>query len=69
MEPLKDEIERPTLELLGTNGNAFAVLGKAIETLKRAGYSQERVDEFLEEAKSGDYDHLLGTCIKWFDVS
>ncbi len=68
MDQLKDEIERPTLELLGTDGNAFAILGHAIKTLKRNHYSQERVDEFLEEAKAGDYDHLLGTCMKWFEV-
>ncbi len=69
MEPLKDEIERPVLELLGHDGNAFAILGRAAKTLKRAGYNQDQVDAFHAEATAGDYDHLLGTCMKWFDVS
>ncbi len=59
---------RPPLELLGHDGNAFGILGRAIKTLKRNHYSQARIDEFLDEAKSGDYDHLLGTCMKWFEV-
>jgi hypothetical protein len=27
------------------------------------------IEIFIEEAKSGDYDHLLQTCMKWFDVA
>ncbi len=48
------ELERPALELLGHDGNAFGILGRAIKTLRAAGYSEERVDEFLAEAEAGE---------------
>ena len=57
-----------TVELVGTNGNAFSVLGQVTQALRRAGVSQRERDAFLEEAKSGDYDHLLQTCMRWVNV-
>ena len=57
-----------TVELIGADGNAFAILGKVQRELKRAGVSSEEVKAFFTEATSGDYDHLLGTAMKWVDV-
>ena len=57
-----------TVELVGTNGNAFAVLGAVTSAMRRAGLSQKERDAFLEEAKSGDYDHLLQTCMRWVTI-
>ena len=59
---------KPTLKLTGTDGNAFAVLGKARAALKAAGYSKAEIDRFTKEATSGDYDHLLATATEWFEV-
>jgi hypothetical protein len=59
---------KPTLQLSGKDGNAFFILGRAVRVLKQAKYPQEDIDKFLTEAKSGNYDHLLQTCFKWFDV-
>jgi hypothetical protein len=56
------------VELVGQNGNAFVVLGLCVRAARRAGLTQEQISEFKKEATSGDYDHLLQTCIKWFDV-
>ena len=56
------------VELVGENGNAFAILGRVSKALKRGGVSNEEVDIFLNEAKSGDYDHLLQTTMKWVSV-
>ena len=63
-----DEPKKPKLKLSGEDGNAFFILGRAEQALRRAGFSQERRDQFQEEATSGDYDHLLQTCMRWFDV-
>jgi len=60
---------KPPLALIGTDGNAFAVLGAARVALKKAGYSKRDVAVFTEEATAGDYDHLLATCFGWFEVS
>lgn len=62
-EPITD-IE---VQLTGEDGNAFLILGKVSKALKRGG-REDLVEEFMEEAKLGDYDHLLQTCMKYVDV-
>ncbi len=57
------------VELVGHDGNAFAILGRVRTAMKRAGISSVEVEKFIKEATSGDYDHLLQTCIKWVNVS
>lgn len=54
--------------LVGEDGNAFSILGAVSKALKRAGHG-DVVDEFWAEATSGDYDHLLATCMRWVEVS
>lgn len=54
------------VRLVDTDGNAFAVMGAVTKAMRRAGHG-DRVDEFRKEAMSGDYDHLLQTCIRWVD--
>jgi hypothetical protein len=45
--------------LIGTDGNAFAVMGNTIRILRRAGASPDYVKAYQREAMSGDYDNLL----------
>ena len=56
------------VQLSGSDGNAFAVLGKVQKALRRADVPKEEVEQFTKEATSGDYDHLLGVCEEWVDV-
>lgn len=56
------------VELVGTDGNAFALIGKVQKALKEAEVSKEELDEFFTEATSGDYNHLLRTCMAWVNV-
>lgn len=65
MTPKYPEIE---VQLSGTDGNAFAVLGKVTGAMRRAGVPKEERDAFMKEANSGDYDHLLGVCMRWVDT-
>jgi len=44
--------------LVGQDGNAFSILGKVAAALRSAGHG-DAVDEYMNEAMSGDYDHLL----------
>ncbi len=55
------------VELVGHDGNAFAIIGRVSQALRRGGHS-ELVKEFQEEAMSGDYNHLLQTCMKYVEV-
>ena len=57
-----------TVKLVGQDGNAFNLLAIMRRELKRNGVSPEEVNQFLEEAMNGNYDHLLQTCIKWVNV-
>ena len=49
------------VQLVGKDGNAFSILSRVIEAMRRANIPDEARDEFYEEATSGDYDHLLQT--------
>jgi hypothetical protein len=57
------------VRLVGTDGNAFAVLGAVLRAMRNAGLAESVRSEFSAEATSGDYNHLLGTCMRWVDVS
>jgi hypothetical protein len=57
------------VQLTGTDGNAFAVLGTVRRALRRAGLPTQEIDQFIAEATSGSYDDLLATCLRWVDVS
>jgi hypothetical protein len=66
MEPKFPNIE---VELVGTDGNAFSIIGKVSAALRRSGEATEaEVEEFVDEATSGDYDNLLRTCLLWVNA-
>jgi hypothetical protein len=62
----KHDIE---VELVGCDGNAFAVMGKVKEALQREGVSSAEISEYMKESMSGDYDNLLRTAMEWVNVS
>jgi hypothetical protein len=66
MRPKYPEI---AVRLIGTDGNAFAVMGAVVKALKAAKVSQEERDAFMAEATAGDYDALLATCLRWVEVT
>ena len=47
--------------LVGIDGNAYSIMGYTMRAMKREGLRDD-VNKMLEEAKSGDYDHLLSVC-------
>lgn len=57
------------VQLSGQNGNAFVVLGLCLRAARKAGVSKDEIEAFQAEATKGDYNHLLQTCMKWFDIS
>lgn len=56
------------VQLLGEDGNAFFIIGRVTQALRRAGHA-DFIKEFQDEAMSGDYSHVLQTCIRWVEVS
>lgn len=61
-------MEKPELVLVGHDGNAFSILGRAIQAARKAGWSQEKIEEYRKEAMGGDYNHLLNVTMNYFDV-
>lgn len=68
MEVGKMEREKPRVKLVGMDGNAFSILSRVKTAMKKGGWSKKEIENFLEEAMSGDYDHLLQTVIKYCEV-
>jgi hypothetical protein len=56
------------VELVGQDGNAFAVMARVSKALRRASVAQQEIDEYLKESTSGDYDHLMATATRWVTV-
>lgn len=56
------------VRLTGTDGNAFAILGRVQRALSDAGVEPEHLAEFHREATAGDYDHLLRTVLATVEV-
>ncbi len=57
------------LKLVGTDGNAWALMGKAQEfNRKNKLYSKEDFETIMKECTSGGYDHLLQTLMYFFNV-
>lgn len=64
-----------TVKLVGTDGNAYALMGKVVASLRRElqgtmeqSEINQTIKDFQTEAMSGDYDNLLRTCMKFVDV-
>lgn len=57
------------VQLIGEDGNALVIIGKVMQSLRRNGVEQERIDEFREQATSGDYENVLTTCSDWVTVN
>jgi len=58
-----------SVELVGDDGNAFFILGKVKAAMKKGGCSLEQINEYFEEATSGDYNHLLQVTMKYVEVN
>jgi gamma-glutamylcyclotransferase (GGCT)/AIG2-like uncharacterized protein YtfP len=59
---------RPTVKLIGENGNAFAVLVAFKRAARKAGWPVGLIEAVRNEAMSGDYNHLLATIQKYAEV-
>lgn len=49
------------LDLVGVDGNAFAIMGAFRRQAKRSGWTEEAINLVLKEAQSKDYNHLVAT--------
>jgi hypothetical protein len=57
------------VSLVGKEGNAFSILGAVKKEMKKNQVPQEDIDNFFNEAMSGDYDNVLRTVMKYVNVN
>ena len=58
---------KPSIKLVGQDGNAFSILGRCQAAARKAGWTQNEVDDFMNKATSGDYNYLLRTVMEHFE--
>ena len=68
-EQLPEHNHETLIPLTLGDGNAFAILGACSKAMKRAGVHASEWADFHAEATSGDYNHLLATVAKRFDIT
>jgi hypothetical protein len=56
------------VKLIGEDGNAFAIVGRVRQAMRRAGVSSVIIDEYTKEATSADYDNLLAVTMDYVEV-
>lgn len=61
-------VKKPRLKMVGEDGNAFAIVGRALKVARKAGWSKEQIDEYIKKAQSGDYNNLLRVTMEYFDT-
>ena len=60
-------MSKPTCEIVGTDGNVFANIGRVSKTLRHAGLP-EQAKEWSEKAmKCGSYDEVLQLMFDYVD--
>jgi hypothetical protein len=60
--------EKPVVKLVGTDGNIFALVGKASAALKKAGMSEDAKKMEDEVFNSGSYFQALGIIQRYVDA-
>jgi hypothetical protein len=58
----------PIVKLSGKDGNAFVILGRVSQALKKYGADQEYINKYHKEAMMGDYNNLLAVTMKYVKV-
>ena len=59
---------KPKVKLVGNDDNAFAIIARVKQALRKAGADKEYIDQFVKESMEGDYNNLLATAMKYADV-
>jgi len=53
------------MKLVGLDGNAYVIMGTWRSNAQRQGRSKEAIKMVLDDAMSGDYNHLLQVMTKY----
>jgi len=59
---------KPKIKLKDKNGKSTNILGETIKALHLAGADKEYVNQYLDEARSGDFDNLITVTARYVDM-
>ena len=59
LQPTSQEKQKPQIDLAGPDGNAFVLLGYALNFGKQLAWSSEKIATVVKEMQSDDYNHLV----------
>ena len=65
---MKGPLSKPTVKLIGQDGNAFSIMGLVKNALKQAGADKEYIEKYLKESTVGDYSYLLAVSMEYVNV-
>lgn len=67
---LSPNLPQVDMELVGADGNAFAILGRFKREARKQGWDAESITKVTNHAMAGDYNNLLATLIPFVnDIS
>jgi len=56
------------VKLIGEDGNAMSIIGIVSKALRNGEVDKSEINEFTNEAMSGNYNNVLQTCMRWVSV-
>ena len=65
---MKGPLTKPTVKLIGHDGNAFSIMGRVKKALMQAGADKDYIDKYLKESTVGDYSYLLAVSMEYVNV-
>jgi len=67
---MSDDVRYPdiSVRLIGYDGNGFMIVGRVAAAMRAAKVPVAEINEFRDDAMSGDYEHLLTTVERWVEV-
>jgi len=64
-----EDIKKPKPIVFGPiDGNAFSVIGEAKRAMEKSGIDKQKIKSIIEQATSGDYNHLLSTIMEHVEL-
>ena len=65
--PRYEDVE---VQLTGSDGNVFAIVGMVTTALQRAGATEADIEEFVASCfNAGNYDQVLQIVMDWVEVT
>ena len=65
---MNEDFAKPTVQLTGEDGNAFAIIGRVAKALRRAGYPDKAAEWSKGAMSCGSYDELLSLAFDYAEV-